>query len=159
MKIYGAYGSNMNIQQMQMRCPNAELIGNGKILNNKLTFRGRDTMGVANVEEKCGRSVPIVLWAITDECEKALDSYEGFPRLYVKKDIEVLTTTGSVKAMFYVMAKKYENMPAEPSQHYFNIIKNGYEKNRINTKTLNYALKEIRRELADTQIGSFDLQY
>ena len=39
-KIYCAYGSNMNLEQMSHRCPNAKVIGKGKLENYKLTFRG-----------------------------------------------------------------------------------------------------------------------
>ena len=30
-KIYAAYGSNMNIEQMSKRCPKAILLGTGKL--------------------------------------------------------------------------------------------------------------------------------
>src|SRR5512135_1695151 len=106
-KVYGAYGSNMNVQQMSLRCPQARVIGTGLLENYRLTFRGCGR-GVANVERKRGRTVPIVLWDITKDDEQALDLYEGFPRLYVKRVVEVVTSDGSVvRAMIYVMAQQY----------------------------------------------------
>lgn len=85
-KIYGAYGSNMNLEQMAHRCPKAKVIGSGILKDYKLTFRGR-YKGVANIQPCKGKEVPIVLWEITDECERALDIYEGYPSLYVKKKL------------------------------------------------------------------------
>ena len=146
-KIYAAYGSNMNIEQMLIRCPKAKLIGTGKLESYKLTFRG-NSRGVANIEKQVGRSVPIVLWKITEECEKALDVYEGYPRLYKKINIEVITEKGeTVKAMAYVMADKYENLPAKPSDYYFDVIRKGYADNKINLKPLQVAYSECLAEL------------
>ncbi len=39
-EIYAAYGSNMNLRQMALRCPSAEILGSGVLENYKLTFRG-----------------------------------------------------------------------------------------------------------------------
>lgn len=147
-KIYGAYGSNMNIKQMKKRCPNAKVIGTGKLRNYRLTFRGLNK-GVANVEKIQGRTVPIVLWDITPECEKALDLYEGYPRLYVKREVDVATEEGIVKAMIYVMAKQYEDSPALPSKYYLDTIWQGYTDNKIPVRILKEAVAENIRENSD----------
>jgi gamma-glutamylcyclotransferase (GGCT)/AIG2-like uncharacterized protein YtfP len=148
MKIYAAYGSNMHLGQMKKRCPKAEVIGKGKLLGYKLTFRGRGA-GVANVEVSKHGSVPIVLWAITKECERALDLYEGYPTLYKKEVVTIAMADGEQKAMVYVMTKQYESMPALPSQHYFEIIRQGYQDNEINTAALMEALKFTRDEIVN----------
>lgn len=146
-KIYAAYGSNMNIEQMSYRCPKSKVIGTGKLEDYKLTFRG-NSRGVANIEKQAGGSVPIVLWKITKECEKALDVYEGYPRLYKKRDIEVITEKGeTLKAMAYVMADKYESFPAIPTDYYYDVIKTGYADNKINLKPLQVAYSECLSKL------------
>lgn len=48
-KIYGAYGSNINLRQMAYRCPNAKVIGQGILNDYELTFRRG---GYANIEPK-----------------------------------------------------------------------------------------------------------
>jgi len=146
-KIYAAYGSNMNIEQMMNRCPGAKVIGVGEVANYKLTFRGIGT-GVANIERSKEGTVPIVLWEVTARCEKALDIYEGYPRLYVKSDIEVATNEGLVQAMAYVMCRKYEGMPAKPSHHYLDIISEGYADNKIALIALDEAVAENLQELS-----------
>ncbi|UZQ49917.1 gamma-glutamylcyclotransferase family protein [Clostridium kluyveri] len=145
-KIYAAYGSNMNLKQMKRRCPKAKVIGTGEVRNYKLTFRGTSS-GVANIEESSGGAVPIVLWEITKECEKALDIYEGYPKMYVKKDIEVVTKEGTVTAMAYVMAKEYEKLPAEPVRYYVDVIRQGYTDNKIPADVLMEAVDENIKEL------------
>jgi len=148
-KIYAAYGSNMNIEQMSKRCPKAILLGTGKLKNYRLTFRGSGR-GVANIEKQVGSSVSVVLWELTKECEKSLDIYEGYPRLYVKKEVEVMTAqVEKVNAMAYVMSKEYENMPAQPTKYYLDIIWNGYLKNKIPIRILREAIAENLREIDD----------
>ena len=145
-KIYAAYGSNMNIEQMKRRCPKAKVIGTGELRGYVLTFRGIGS-GVANVECSPEAIVPIVLWTITKECEVALDRYEGFPMLYTKKMVDIANNNGEQKAMLYVMAKQYEKMPAMPNNHYFEIIRQGYQDNNLDTAPLIKALKETEEEL------------
>lgn len=144
-KIYAAYGSNMNLTQMMARCPQARVIGTGRLEDYKLTFRGRSS-GVANVERSRGRDVPIVLWEITPTCEIELNRYEGFPTLYTKRDIEVETKAGVVKAMAYVMTQRYEKMPAQPSENYYAVIAEGYEDNGISLDALDDAYGESVQE-------------
>ena len=145
-RIYGAYGSNMNLMQMGLRCPNAKVIGKGTLKNYRLTFRGIGK-GVANIEKMQGSSVPIVLWEITAKCEKALDIYEGYPRLYVKRDVKVITDEGAVTAMVYVMAKEYEKLPAEPSGYYLDTIWQGYINNKIPLLKLKQAVADNKMKI------------
>lgn len=149
-KIYGAYGSNMNLEQMAHRCSKAKAIGIGEVINYKLTFRGMNN-GVANIEKSHGRTVPIVLWEITAQCEKALDLYEGYPKLYVKQNIEVITEEGLVTAMVYVMAKDYEKLPATPTEYYLNIIWAGYKANKLPLRILREAVAENQKEISDIE--------
>lgn len=150
-RIYSAYGSNMNLKQMKKRCPNAKVIGKGELLGYKLTFRGRN-FGVANVEESKDGRVPIVLWQITEECEKALDRYEGYPQLYDKVVVRVSTSAGEQEAMIYIMTKQYESMPSIPKEHYFEIIRQGYKDNKIDTMPLFVAMNNTQDELENSKV-------
>ncbi|CAB1253321.1 conserved hypothetical protein [Clostridiaceae bacterium BL-3] len=145
-KLYGAYGSNMNLKQMNCRCPKAKVVGNGTLEGYKLTFRGK-YKGVANIEPCGDKSVPVVLWKITGDCERALDLYEGFPNLYIKKQIKVKLGHKSKGAMFYVMADEYADVPAAPTEYYFGVIARGYSDNKIDLKTLEIAYSECLSEL------------
>ena len=74
--LYGAYGSNLNVAQMELRCPNAKRVGTMRLDDWRLVFRR-----VADIEPCEGESVELGLWQITEECLEALDRYEGFPSL------------------------------------------------------------------------------
>ena len=63
-KLYAAYGSNLNIMQMGYRCPTAKVVGIGKILDYKLTFRG-----VATIEKEAKKEVPVAVWEIKENDE------------------------------------------------------------------------------------------
>ncbi len=121
-KVYGAYGSNMNTQQMMHRCPAATRLYCGTLADYALTFRGQ-RRGVANIERRSGGRVPFVVWQITDACEEALDRYEGYPALYGKVNLPVACDDGVTRAaMVYVMTPYYESLPALPDESYLNVI-------------------------------------
>ena len=145
-RLYAAYGSNTNIKQMKLRCPQARIVGTGELFNYRLTFRGINN-GVANIEFAKGRRVPIVLWEITKDCERKLDRYEGYPGLYIKKDIEVEVNNETIKAMAYVMVKQYEASPASPMKYYVNTIIEGYKDNNLSLDILGEALAENVNEV------------
>lgn len=139
-KIYMAYGSNLNTDQMKARCPKASLLGKGVLKDWKLTFRVH-----ANIEPCEGAEVPVGLWLIESEDERSLDRYEGYPVYYGKKVLSVETDMGTIDAMAYVMNR----MPdiSMPSYHYLNIIAEGYDDFGIDPKPLETALKKTWLEV------------
>ena len=124
-KIYLAYGSNLNHQQMAERCPNANYLGSTELKDWRLIFKS-----VATIEKELGKYVPVGIFQITNECEKALDIYEDYPHLYDKKDLDVILDGSQVTAMTYVMVGKYGIAP--PSKKYFNVISEGYKNCGLN---------------------------
>ena len=148
-RLYFAYGSNINLEQMAHRCPDAEVVGSVTLAGYELTFRGRtDGSGVANIEPKDGASVPGLLWRITPKCEQALDHYEGVPRLYVQQDVTVRDADGKEYAvMAYVMTDLFRE-PSMPSPFYFQGIRDGYAQNGMDEKPLEDALMQCRAEVS-----------
>lgn len=126
-KLYVAYGSNLHLDQMAYRCPDATIYGAGVLKNYELTFWGNwGRNGVATVLPHAGTDVPVGVWEISAADEKNLDIYEGWPRLYRKEDIEVTMADGSVvTAMIYIM-NEYNMRTTYPSDSYFNTIATGY---------------------------------
>lgn len=133
-KVYIAYGSNMNMEQMAIRCPNAKPIGKYTLYDYKLEFRR-----VANIIKCKGAKTPVALWSITENCEKSLDRYEGYPRLYRKEYVKLKINEKEVIGMVYVMNT---GEIAEPSNNYYNVIKQGYKDFCINIAPLEKALIE-----------------
>lgn len=96
-RIYIAYGSNMNVGQMADRCPDSRLLGVSQIDGYALEFHGGGG-AVATIVPREDSRVPVVLWEISERDERNLDRYEGFPRLYFKKDFRVYLGKRKVSA-------------------------------------------------------------
>lgn len=124
-KIYIAYGSNLNLPQMAIRCPGAAVIGKSILKDYELVFRGGRRGAVATVEPKKGSSVPVLLWEISKRDERELDHYEGFPRLYGKQMMDIECEGRQMRAMIYLMTPGYEI--GIPLDKYADIIWQGYE--------------------------------
>ena len=128
-KIYIAYGSNMMVDQMVYRCPEASLVGTGYIDGYELLFKGSLTGSYATIEPADGARVPVYIWEITEADERNLDYYEGFPRFYDKHDIEVYSDAdqATITGMVYIMTPGARS--GIPSKEYFNGIMEVYEEN------------------------------
>ena len=124
-KLYVAYGSNLDMEQMRFRCPDAEVFGTGVLKNYSLTFWGNARgNGVATVLPGADTDVPVALWEISAADEKNLDRYEGYPWLYRKENIKVAMSDGTeCVGMIYLMNNGIGTLPGD---HYYNVIARGY---------------------------------
>ena len=139
-KLYLAYGSNLNLEQMAHRCPTAKVVGKAEINNMQLLFRGPHESAVATIEPRKGSCVPVLVWEITPEDEAALDRYEGFPLLYRKKTVNVKLGGKPIKAMVYIMN---EGRPlGKPGCYYYSIIYEGYMSAGFDTEILKKAVAD-----------------
>ena len=133
-KLYLAYGSNINLEQMAFRCPDSKVVTTGMISDYELQFRQ-----VATIELKEGSEVPVLIWELGGQDELSLDRYEGFPNLYRKEDIEVEINVETQKCMAYVMNGREISLP---TAGYYNTIVKGYRENGFDEKYLVDALKQ-----------------
>ena len=88
-RYYLAYGSNLNIAQMQFRCTDAKVVGTAVIPDYELLFKGSLTGAYLTIEPKQGSHVPVGVWEVSLADELKLDRYEGFPSFYYKKEIRI----------------------------------------------------------------------
>ena len=102
-ELYFAYGSNLNVCQMAVRCPMAQLVCRAVLEGYELAFR----RGVLTILPKAGGRIDGILWKVNDRDERALDRYEGYPHLYTKESLTVQTDAGSQTAVAYVMTAPY----------------------------------------------------
>lgn len=123
--LYIAYGSNLNLSQMQHRCPTAEIVGTTFLRNWRLMFRGKNT-AVATVEKHQGSQVPILIWKLQPGDERSLDIYEGYPHLYRKETLRITVEGRRIYAMIYIM-NEAQHPYDTPSRSYFETIRQGYE--------------------------------
>ena len=130
-KLYLAYGSNLNIMQMVMRCPDAEFFGTAEIKDYELLFKGSKTGAYLTVERHKGSSVPVGVWKVTERDIRALDRYEGYPTFYYKKAFRrrICGVNGEdlgVRECFaYIMHE--DRRLGVPSQTYIDTCKQGYK--------------------------------
>ncbi|MFI3254563.1 MAG: gamma-glutamylcyclotransferase family protein [Eubacteriales bacterium] len=123
-KQYIAYGSNLNVEQMKFRCPSATITGNSEIKDFELVFRGSKTGSYLTIEPKEGSVVPVVIWDIKPDDEKALDRYEGYPSFYGKEDMTVSVNGTEMTAMVYTMPTHHQH--GIPTSNYVNTVAEGY---------------------------------
>lgn len=149
-RYYLAYGSNLNVRQMMIRCPSARMIGTATLEDYRLMFKGSKTGSYLTIEPEEGCSVPVGVWEVSEADELALDRYEGFPTFYYKKELELPITgirTGKVrrrKAFVYIMHK--DRLLGVPSNMYMRICMEGYMDFGFNYDTLWEAYEYSRQE-------------
>ncbi len=130
-RYYIAYGSNLNIRQMRMRCPGARVIGTSEVKDYELLFKGSKTGSYLTIEPKAGASVPVAVWEVTERDEMALDHYEGFPDFYYKAEMVLPVKgikTGKVRrrrVFVYIMHE--ERSLGLPSANYVAVCREGYD--------------------------------
>ena len=140
-KLYMAYGSNLNLRQMGFRCPTAKVYGTGQLQDYRLIFSR-----VATIVPEKGSMVPVAIWEIDAECEKALDRYEGFPNLYRKEYLTVTVNGKEIEAMVYIMNT---GKPQLPPRSYYETIKEGYHDVGFDTVHLDTAVQKTRERMLD----------
>lgn len=80
--LYFAYGSNLHLAQMDLRCPSSIFIGKGVLYNYRWQINER---GVANVVRSDRDHVEGLLFSITRKDERVLDRSEGISRGFYEK--------------------------------------------------------------------------
>lgn len=138
-RYYIAYGSNLNLPQMERRCPTASIAGSTEVNDYQILFRGHEHSAVATIEPSEGDSVPALVWKLKPDDEKALDRYEGYPFFYRKEMMEVELDGKTVDAMVYVMNDGHEI--GMPSEFYLNTILDGYDEAGFDPSAIEKALE------------------
>ena len=140
-KYYIAYGSNLSVEQMAVRCPDARVVGNAILYGWQLLFKG-----CATIEPNPERNTPVLVWEISERDEHSLDRYEGYPSFYYKKNLEVETfpleggESETLTAMVYIMENDFGRRA--PSRYYYKVLHDGYKAFHFPMHILEGALKE-----------------
>ena len=144
-RYYIAYGSNLNIPQMKMRCPSARIIGTSEIPDYRLLFKGSQTGAYLTIEPCEGGSVPVGVWEVSALDEKALDHYEGYPRFYYKAEMKLPITgirSGKTRVRTVFVYIMDESRPfGIPSRYYVDVCRQGYRAFGFDQMKLTEALR------------------
>ncbi len=144
--LYAAYGSNLNVEQMKWRCPNATIVTTAEIKDYRLLFKGSKTGSYLTIEPAPGYSVPVGIWRVTDSDIDALNHYEGYPAFYYKKSFNILCSDGKRHKVFaYIM---HEDRPfGIPNSYYVDVCESGYDSFGFDKYKLYQAIEYSNRKL------------
>ncbi len=126
---YFAYGANLHVTQMKSLCPKSAPVCPARLLDYRLTIalpaasQGNQP-GWATVTPEAGAYVPGALFRLHADDLPALDHFEDYPTLYDRKDVEIVTADGPLRAMLYIM--RHPLKPARPAAHYVETLRQGY---------------------------------
>lgn len=147
-RYYAAYGSNLDVEQMAWRCPDAKVVGTGVIEGYELLFKGSRTGSYLTIEPKDGSYVPVAIWETSESDEAALDRYEGCPAFYYKRGfrIPVKSADGKVRERECYAYVMHEDRPLGiPSAYYVETCLRGYEMFDFDTELLSVAIGRSAR--------------
>ena len=144
---YFAYGSNLDPEQMQRRCPGHVVVGLAELREHKLTFPltshdwggGVASLGVAHSESVWG-----IVYELTEAHMAALDAYEGYKgagnphSLYERETVSVHLTRADdgsfprrIQALSYLAQAAN---PGPPSRRYLDAILRGAKHHKLPTE-------------------------
>jgi len=145
-RLYFAYGSNLDVNQMATRCPGARLVGPARLDGHRLAFAGASRLwggGVATVIAAPGHHVPGVVYAVGSAELGALDAFEGHPWFYERRRVRVRGDEGHCRAIIYAL--NADRFPlAAPADAYVETIVRGYSQHGIDPIALTAAIELAR---------------
>ncbi|MDB9871224.1 gamma-glutamylcyclotransferase [Alphaproteobacteria bacterium] len=131
--FYFAYGSNMNPEQMEERCPGSDPVGIGYIDNYRTIINER---GVATIVQAPGEYACGILWAVSDRHIRTLDEKEGIRyRTYLKTEKPVKLESMELPALVYIAAK---SSPGTPRSGYLEKLIKGADHFKLGDQFVNY---------------------
>lgn len=122
---YFAYGSNLSVEQMALRCPEATNPRPATLADHDWLINER---GVATVEPSPGSEVHGVLWQLTDHDLATLDSAEGVPVRYRRDQLTVQTVDGAMPAWVYI---DHRTEPGPPRPGYLERVLDGADQHGL----------------------------
>lgn len=163
---YYAYGSNLDIKRMMLRCPSAEIIGVAVLNKYRLTFmENNGGKVVANIlkTKKNDCVLGVVYYIPRQEDWDELDRCEGHPIVYKRVNVNVELESGEVKeCITYIMEdEKFvthntkwlkgslvaKRLIGIPKKDYLKHITNGYIQHELDINKLKDVLYRIVDEL------------
>ena len=106
-RLYLAYGSNMDINQMDYRCPNSYMFDNIIVDNYKFVL---DVAGVASIIPSEGDKVEAILWAVHELDVETLDRYEGVSLgCYEKTTMPIVIDGAELDVLVYFSLRDLNN--------------------------------------------------
>jgi len=133
--IYFSYGSNMSRSRLEKRVGKVKHLGKATLKGYtlRLNKKGQDGTGKANIVPKSQTQTEGVLFELSHRQLLKLDPFEGAPRHYERKRVQLLNDKGErIEAITYIAKQKWTVKKAlQPSKEYLNHILQGARENQI----------------------------
>lgn len=143
---YFAYGSNMDINRLFKRCPDAEIVGTGYIIGYKLNFRTNSSKkGVANIEVLDNNILTGIIYKISMKDLLILDKCEGHPTTYKRTNIKMYCrkTDKEFMGITYIMqGNRKENLPTD---EYLGYLLNGCKQFGLSANYIESVLDDLMK--------------
>jgi gamma-glutamylcyclotransferase len=129
--FYFAYGSNLDLMQMQLKCPDAQFVSTARLDGYRICFPRKSFVrdcAIVSIEPDVAESVWGALYEIDDSELKRLDEREGYrpqrePHRNSRNRITVRVEGSDERS---VSAETYAAVPSEnpglPSPHYIGYL-------------------------------------
>jgi gamma-glutamylcyclotransferase (GGCT)/AIG2-like uncharacterized protein YtfP len=139
---YFAFGSNMDLEQMAHRCPQARVVSPGILKGYQFRINSR---GVATMIPLPGARTYGLIWEITPQDCRHLDRYEGVASgYYYREEVAISTPAGERHSCLTYIAA--EETPGAPRQGYLERIIHWAERHGL---PRDYIDRELRPWLAE----------
>jgi gamma-glutamylcyclotransferase (GGCT)/AIG2-like uncharacterized protein YtfP len=149
-RLYFAYGSNLDHEGMARRCPDSKPVAPAALEGWQLTFQG-----VADIRRLRGARTHGALWRISDRDLERLDTYEGYPSLYGRENVSVLSGGDELVAVTYVM-RDQDHYLGLPSSAYLDTIRRGFKQWELPVIALDFAVAQVKNRLFDLGVDRFE---
>jgi gamma-glutamylcyclotransferase len=143
--LYFAFASNMNQAQMKRWCPASRFLKAVVLGGFRFVYDGFSVAwdgAVGNIVTSEFESVWGALYAITERDRQTLDAFEGYPRSYEHKEVEVKDRDGNAyRAMTYIRTGR---ALGKPHPDYERIVIDGAKECGLPEEYIDKALRVIR---------------
>lgn len=143
--LYFAYASNMNFVQMKRWCPASRFLKAVFLEGHRFVYDGYSVTWDGAVGNMVGSDTERVwgaLYEITEKDRLALDAFEGYPRTYDRKEVDVKDVDGGVhRAMTYARAGR---AVGKPHPDYERVVLDGAKDCRLPEDYVEKSLRVVR---------------
>ena len=145
--FYLAYGSNLSLERMAKRCPDAQVAGTAQIPGYRLLFKKSGSGFYATIEQDANCCVPVLVYKISEFDEALLNRYEGYPKYYYKRYFQLPVKTlkgGRMKGLKHCMAYVLheERLLGQPDMEYYRLLDDGYDRWGFDVEILDKGLSD-----------------
>lgn len=141
--LYFAFGSNMDEEQMERRCPDAFALYPATMAGYRIIFTGHSRRwggGVATIVRDKSTQVEGLVYSLTADDVRKLDACEGAPFVYQRIEFDLHEDDRVRRCITYIHRSTKE---VAPGLDYYRQIRRAYEDNAFDVAPLHRAVERF----------------